>query len=702
MKWIPLCLALLFAAEAQAQGVRRFALLVGTNDGGRERVRLQYAVTDARNVSHVLSELGGVAPEDAVLLEEADRAAVLRGLEALQRRVERARASGQRTEAILYYSGHSDETGLLLRGEHLAFGEFRRALEAVPADVRVAVLDSCASGALARRKGGERRPAFLLDASHDLRGQAILTSSSADEASQESDRIGASYFTHHLVSGLRGAADASGDGKVTLSEAYQFAFRETLARTEGTQAGPQHPVYDIDLVGSGDLVLTDLRVQRAGLAFAGDVAGRLFVRDASDRLVVELRKSEGETVEVGLGEGRYSVFRQDAGGGFARAQVRVAKGGRVTVAERDFLGVPVEATVRRGGEVAATARRAFLNLGLVPFASTNDLFDGPVENHFSFGLIGTRAARVDGLALGLAMHWTDGAAHGAQVAGAFNAVGGEASGGQLAGALNVQRGDFTGAQVGGAANVSLASVRGVQLAGAFNLAGGEATGVQLAGAINLAQRMRGLQLSGLLNRAGAMQGLQLGVINVGGEVTGAQVGVLNIGSRVRGAQFGVVNVGGEVEGASVGLLSFVRNGQFHVEAFASDITPVNVAVKLGSRHAYTSFGLGRFLAVPGREERWAAQLGFGAHVPFGRFFVDGDLNWVSLHDARWVTGNRQLAQLRIIGGYRLGERFAIVGGPTGNVAWEIGARQAPDFTLLPTWRVGRATVWPGLQLGVRY
>ena len=44
------------------------------------------------------------------------------------------------------------------------------------------------------------------------------------EAAQESDRICASYFTHYLVSGFRGAADLSGDGKVTLNEAYQFAF----------------------------------------------------------------------------------------------------------------------------------------------------------------------------------------------------------------------------------------------------------------------------------------------------------------------------------------------------------------------------------------------------------------------------------------------------------------------------------------------
>ena len=90
----------------------------------------------------------------------------------------------------------------------------------------------------------------------------------AEEAAQESDKIGASFFTHYLISGLRGAADTAGNGLVTLNEAYSYAFQETLASTEKTQYGPQHPAYDINLSGSGDLVLTDLRSSGARLTVA--------------------------------------------------------------------------------------------------------------------------------------------------------------------------------------------------------------------------------------------------------------------------------------------------------------------------------------------------------------------------------------------------------------------------------------------------
>ena len=148
---------------------------------------------------------------------------------------------------------------MLLSGKIFSYKEIRKIIRELPANVRVAILDSCASGAFTRTKGGVRRKPFLVDTSTRVRGYAVLTSSSATEAAQESDRVGGSFFTHYLTSGLRGAADANGDKRVTINEAYNYAFNETLARTESTRAGPQHPNYDFQIRGSGDLVLTDLR-----------------------------------------------------------------------------------------------------------------------------------------------------------------------------------------------------------------------------------------------------------------------------------------------------------------------------------------------------------------------------------------------------------------------------------------------------------
>ena len=72
------------------------------------------------------------------------------------------------------------------RDTRLPFDTFKKRLADAPADIRIAILDSCRSGALTRTKGARRAPAFEIDsgATRDARGLVILTSSSADEDSQ--------------------------------------------------------------------------------------------------------------------------------------------------------------------------------------------------------------------------------------------------------------------------------------------------------------------------------------------------------------------------------------------------------------------------------------------------------------------------------------------------------------------------------------
>ncbi len=288
--------------------LQRFTLVIGANFGGAERPRLQYAVSDAERFARVLVELGGVMPANEIVLRQPKLRDLLDALDLLSARVTEARrAGGGRTELLLYYSGHADERGLLLGDDRYSYRTLRDRLDQIPADVRIAVLDACASGAFTRLKGGKARPAFLVDASANMRGHAFLTSSAETEAAQESDRIRASYFTHYLISGFRGAADSSGDGRVTLNEAYQFAFNETLGRTVDTKGGAQHPSYDINLSGTGDVVMTDVRQTTATLVLGEDLEGRFFVRNAARELVVELYKPRGRRVELGVEPGAYEV-----------------------------------------------------------------------------------------------------------------------------------------------------------------------------------------------------------------------------------------------------------------------------------------------------------------------------------------------------------------------------------------------------------
>jgi hypothetical protein len=649
---LALLLAVLLGAAAPAQAapplggvptngvrLRRFALMAGFNDGGPTRPRLRYAASDAHAMSRVLESLGGIAGEDLVFVSDASRAAFLAGFDVLIKLVAAGKQPGVRREVVVYYSGHSDEEGLLIGSDRVSYDELRARIQTVPAEVRLAILDSCASGAFTRHKGGVRRAPFLLDGSADTKGHAYLTSSAINEVAQESDRIGASFFTHYLVSGLRGAADINRDRRVTLQEAFQFAAQETLARTEKTRGGPQHAAYEFDLVGTSELVVTDVRSTQATLALGPDLAGRIGVRDGAGNLVVELRKVSGHGIELGLEAGPYLVTMDGGGNTAFEANVTLALGQRAELARLAFHpGRPLELVATRGDApgagnpdalpgVAATVpmapgraplRSTPLHLGLVPMPG-----DGELDVHnLSFGFIADRVGGLSsGLQLSLGANVADQYMYGTQLTIGANILRGPGRGAQIAVGINYAANSFRGAQLADGANITLAElsgaqlaavanwvegpVRGAQLAAGFNLARAGGRGAQLAGGLNLALGgWRGLQVAGGLNLAGgpvngaqlapvnvsaSVRGLQLGVVNVTGESAGAQISVVNVARRSRGFNFGVINIAREHQGETFGLINIIGNGIHDVAAYATESMLSNVELKLGSRHVYTSF-----------------------------------------------------------------------------------------------------------------
>jgi hypothetical protein len=423
MRFRPILTAILLVASARpalaadpgdAPSLRRFALLASSNNGGPGRAHLRFANSDAESAARVLATLGGVQPRDVLVIREASRTTLQDAFEQVRKQIAAERRPQVRRELFVYYSGHSDEDGLLLGGERVGYKELRQWIDQTAAEVRIAVLDSCASGALIRLKGGVRRQAFLSDSSTQARGHAFLTASSADEAAQESDRIGAAFFTHYLLSGMRGAADSNRDGRVTLNEAYQFAYNETLQRTETSRAGAQHPGYDIQLAGTGDLVITDLHSSNARLVLGRELYGRIYVRDTSGHLLVELRKEPSYPVELGLEPGTYHVV-MDSDGRIFESKAELSDGGRIELGKAQFHAVVPMLSTRRGDEVAPVAQPPLgpnlhapsrykdvaFDLVLAPGVRLSGSSELPIRNHFVIGLVG-HSDSLRGLQLSLA------------------------------------------------------------------------------------------------------------------------------------------------------------------------------------------------------------------------------------------------------------------------------------------------------------
>ncbi|HLL04829.1 MAG TPA: caspase family protein [Myxococcaceae bacterium] len=266
---------------------KRVALLVGANEGWDEP-KLRYARKDAHKLRDVLVRRGGFAEKDIVVLEDPGAGELREQLEAMKRQF--VGRSGAETLFVFYYSGHADREHLHLQGAPaFSLKELLASLREVPAAQKLGIIDACQSGALLK---GARlaSPGFDVARKEELAvsGLALLVSSTANEPSQESKELAGSFFTHHLVSGLFGLADANGDRRVTLSEAYQHARERTAAATVHTRAGPQHPGAKIELAGYEELYLTAEDGSEAVLAFPPGWP-RCFLTDRFEmRLLVEI------------------------------------------------------------------------------------------------------------------------------------------------------------------------------------------------------------------------------------------------------------------------------------------------------------------------------------------------------------------------------------------------------------------------------
>jgi hypothetical protein len=299
--------AMLASGAAHAQ-LERFAVVVGNDSGQEGDPTLRYAETDASRVAAVLQEVGGVRPENLVLLRGQDAGTVRRTLIAIN---DRLRASGGQTVLIVYYSGHADAGALHMGATPFELPELEQLVRGSSANFRLLILDACRSGALTRVKGGTPIPPFEVQLGERVAGEGavFLTSSSASEDSQESDEIKGSFFTHALVSGLLGAADENGDGRVTLDEAYRHAYEATLRATSRTWAGTQHPTFEYEVRGQGDVVLATLAANAKNRAWLEFPENRtwLLLQGSSEGSVVAEVGARDKARRLSLRAGRYFV-----------------------------------------------------------------------------------------------------------------------------------------------------------------------------------------------------------------------------------------------------------------------------------------------------------------------------------------------------------------------------------------------------------
>jgi hypothetical protein len=352
MRVVLLSVALLVSTPALALPPETWLVAVGNNHGDRDDIGLLYAERDAQQFVEALQSQGGVPPRYTTVLLDREASEIRDTLVEINARI-RERSATVPTALVVFYSGHADADALHLDGSRLPMNELKKLVQGSSAAFRLLVVDACRSGAMTRVKGVRPVESFQMSLAQesDSEGMAIVTSSAASEASRESDLLHGSFFTHHLINALRGAGDENNDGVVTLTEAYSYAYTQTL-RASGRTLELQHPTYSYDVKGKGEVVLSRPRdaVGRTGhLMLGGEYVYLISEGREGGPIMAEVAAVHPSTL-LSLPAGSY--FIQERRPTESREyQVNIAPGSEVTLASTTFRSVRYDRLVRaRGGE----------------------------------------------------------------------------------------------------------------------------------------------------------------------------------------------------------------------------------------------------------------------------------------------------------------------------------------------------------------
>jgi hypothetical protein len=214
---------------------------------------LRYTDDDAYRFYAFLKSVegGGLRDEQIRILidEEATRQRVLETVEDLFGK------AGEEDLVLFYFSGHGVRGAFLPidfdgYNNKILYEEISERIERSAARYRICFADACHSGGLFTDRSVEPQEELLrfyqplFEAST---GTAIIMSSKSEETSLESAGLRQGVFSHFMMRGLKGEADADGDGMVTIQELYDYIYVHVRAYTGMRQSPVIRGDFDPDM-----------------------------------------------------------------------------------------------------------------------------------------------------------------------------------------------------------------------------------------------------------------------------------------------------------------------------------------------------------------------------------------------------------------------------------------------------------------------
>ena len=375
----------------------RIVLAIGQNEGLEGEIPLRYAHEDARAYVRLLQGQGGVAPRHTIVLTEATPSTLTNSLGDIAKLA--AKAQGD-VLFFFYYSGHGDSHSLHLGKSRFKLSELNKIFSEIPAKLRVSVIDACRSRDDTQTKGFRTAAPFetRIQAPQGLEGVVTIRSSADGEASQESGQLGGAVFTHFFMAALRGAADRDSDQRISLSEAYGYAYDQTVRRSAAGTGNVMHPSVELDIEGAGRLMMTDVLRTNATIQLPKEAHARyLIYRRPLGTLSNETWSDSTRRISVPVTAGEYLVQRRKRGS--SGAMVANVKAGKVVRLDSGaFRSVPDDVLAMKGGRLKLV--EGALSAGYIPNLNVDGSIAHRGQIRYSLGPVGWAL----GLSLELGRH----------------------------------------------------------------------------------------------------------------------------------------------------------------------------------------------------------------------------------------------------------------------------------------------------------
>lgn len=231
--------------------VKIWAVVVGAARYSHMPV-LRYTDDDAYQLYAFLkSPEGGALPDNQLKVlidEDATRNNILNTMRSVFQRAD------ENDVVVFYFSGHGlpgaflpiDFDGI---NNRLTHEEIKELFKSSRAKHKLVIADACHSGTLLAAKtpieSSLKKYYKAFEESHG--GTALLMSSKGEEFSLEDGGLRAGIFSHFLVRGLKGDADANSDDLVNITELFNYVNKQVRIYTANAQSPTLSGDYDANM-----------------------------------------------------------------------------------------------------------------------------------------------------------------------------------------------------------------------------------------------------------------------------------------------------------------------------------------------------------------------------------------------------------------------------------------------------------------------